>query len=95
MAVVRINEFTAAAGQAEALRAFLASVIALIEGAHGCEAVELLVAQEDPSQLVVLETWESVAAHKAAAARVPPEKIAEVMPLLGGPIKGRYYDATK
>ena len=92
MSVVRINEFHAAAGKATALREFLRAVIAEIQTAPGCQGCDLLADQEDNTALVIVETWESVAAHQAAAGRIPPEKIAEVRPLLAAPPKGRYYD---
>ena len=92
MAIERINYFRAATGSERTLRAFLESVISVIKGATGCKAVELLVDQEDASQLVILERWNDVASHQAAAKLIPPSKLAEVGPLLAEPPKGRYYD---
>jgi quinol monooxygenase YgiN len=92
MAIKRINHFHAAAGREEALRAFLQSVISVIKGATGCQAVELLVDHEDGSQLVIVEQWNDVASHQTAARLVPPTKLAEIGPLLAEPPKGRYYD---
>jgi quinol monooxygenase YgiN len=94
MAVTRINDFRAAQGKEVALRAFLASVIGMIREAPGCQACELVVDQEDRAHLVFIETWTDVAAHQAAATRIPPAKMAEVRPLLAEPPKGRYYDRT-
>ena len=95
MAVVRINEFHAAAEKAAELRAFLRGVIEVVEKAPGCVACELLADREDASRLVVVETWDSVAAHQAAATRIPPERLAEVRPLLAEPPRGRYYDDAR
>ena len=92
MSVIRINDFHAAPRSADALRAFLSGVIDLIKGAPGCRAVELVADQTDASHLVILETWDDIAAHQAAARRVPPEKVAELMPLLSKPVSGQYYD---
>ena len=92
MPVVRINEFHAAPDKATALRDFLRAVIMEIETAPGCQGCQLLADQEDKASLVIVETWDSVAAHQAAAGRIPPEKIADVRPLLASPPKGRYYD---
>jgi quinol monooxygenase YgiN len=92
MAIVRINEFTAAPNQAAGLRHFLSSVIATVTAAPGCLGCELLIAHEDPTRLAIIETWESIAAHQAAATRIPPEKMAEVKALLGEAPRGRYYD---
>jgi quinol monooxygenase YgiN len=91
MAITRINEFHAAPGRADALHAFLASVLSLIRGADGCRSVELFVGYDDAAHLAIIEVWDSVEAHKAAASRVPPAKLAEVLPLLAEPPKGRYY----
>ena len=94
MAVTRLNDFHAATGKEIALRDFLRSVIVLIESAPGCLAVELLLDQEDRAHFVIVERWTDVAAHRAAASRVPPEKMAEVRPLLESPPTGRYYDPS-
>ena len=92
MAIVRINEFRAAIGKAAGLRDFLASVISTIQQAPGCQHCELLVDHEDPERFAIIETWDSIAAHQAAAMRIPPEKMAEVRALLGDSPRGRYYD---
>ena len=92
MAIKRINYFHAATGSEQALRAFLQSVISVIKAAEGCQAVELLVDQEDASQLVIVEQWTNVDSHQAAAKLIPPSKLAEVGPLLASPPKGQYYD---
>ena len=92
MPVIRINDFHAADGRSDALRSFLSGVIDLVKDAAGCRAVELLVDPTDASHLIILETWDDVAAHQAAAQQVPPEKIAEIMPLLSKPVTGKYYE---
>ena len=94
MSVTRINEFHAGPGRSDALCDFLKSIIGMVVSSPGCLACELLVDSEDASQLVILETWDSIAAHQAAAKIIPPEKIAEVMPLLAEPVIGRYYRPT-
>lgn len=91
MLITRINEFHAASEKAHALRAFLSDVIDLIRDAAGCRSVELLVGHDDDSRVAIIEVWESVDAHRAAASRIPPAKLAEVQPLLAEPPKGRYY----
>ena len=92
MAIVRINEFRALADQVAALHAFLGSVIDLVAQAPGCQGCQLLIDHEDPSRFLILETWASLAAHQAAAAQIPPAKLAEARALLAEPPKGRYYD---
>jgi quinol monooxygenase YgiN len=93
MPIVRINEFQAAPGKAASLHAFLADVVGVIEQAPGCREVLLLTEHEDPTRLVIVETWDSIDAHKAAASMIPPAKLAEVQPLLAAPPRGRYYAA--
>jgi len=91
MSVTRINEFHAAPDKARALHDFLSGVIHIIRDAPGCRSVELFVGQDDESYLAIIEAWESVEAHQAAASRIPPARLAEVQPLLAEPPKGRYY----
>lgn len=92
MPITRINEFHAAAGKATALREFLRSVVDVVATSPGCQDCELLVDPEDASRLAIVETWDSVSAHRAAATKVPAEKISEVRSLLSEPPKGRYYE---
>ena len=93
MAIVRINEFHAAVGKSTALLEFLRAVMDVVKSSSGCHGCQLLVDNEDGSQLAIVETWDSIAAHQAAAGKIPPDKLAEVMPLLAMPPKGRYYRA--
>ena len=94
MTITRINHFEAAEGQAEALRDFLKSVVATVKSAAGCQGCQLLRDPEEPRRLAIIEVWDSIAAHRAAAAVIPPERIAQVMPLLAGKPTGRYYEAV-
>ena len=91
MSIVRINEFHAADGSAVALKEFLASIMAQIEGAPGCRGCELLVDPADATRLAIIETWDDVAAHQAAASRVPREQYAAFQTLIAEPPRGRYY----
>ena len=90
MPVLRINAFHAPEGQGPGLQAFLAGVIDIIRDAPGCVDVELLIDDADPARLTIVERWMDVAAHQAAAGRIPPELMAQVKPLLAEPPKGRY-----
>jgi quinol monooxygenase YgiN len=91
VSVTRINQFQAREGQAQALRAHFESIIALIRSSTGCESVQLLKGVEDPTHLAIIEVWESVEAHQAAARNIPPELFQETRALLAGPAKGEYY----
>lgn len=91
MSIARINTFHAAADRADDLRAFLSEVVADVRSAPGCRSVHLLVRQDDPTELAVVEEWESVEAHQAAASRIPAERLNAVRPLLAAPPSGHYY----
>ena len=53
--------------------------------------MELYVDPDDDSRFAIVESWERVAAHKAAASRIPPAMFAEFQPLIAEPPTGRYY----
>lgn len=91
--VTRINTFEAQPGKAGELRDFLASVIDAIIDAAGCRSVELLIGRDSPSRLAIVETWDSVDAHKAAAGRIPPEMMQKAMTLFASPPGGAYYES--
>ena len=95
MSIVRLNEFCAPEGKGAALGDFLAGVIAVIRDSPGCLDVELLADPSDPTRFAIVERWVDVAAHQAAAGRVPPEQMAQVRPLLAEPPRGRYYEPRK
>jgi quinol monooxygenase YgiN len=91
MRTTRINTFIAKDGMANELHEFLTSIISVITQLPGCESCNVLHRQDDAHELVIIETWTSVAAHQAAAQTIPPEKIAMLMPLLSKPPSGAYY----
>ncbi len=91
MPITRLNEFQAAPAQATALRDFLRSIIARIIDAPGCRSCELLVQQDDPARFAIIEVWESVAAHQASVARIPPELMQQAFALFAVPARGAYY----
>ena len=93
MAITRINTFEARSGQAAELREFLSSVIALIIDAPGCRSVELLVGHDDPARLAILESWDTVEAHQAAASRISPELLQQARVLFASPPVGAYYES--
>lgn len=91
MAITRINEFTPKAGRGAELRQFLESVIDLIRGAAGSRSCQLLQATDQPELFAIIEVWDSVEAHRAAAKAIPPSKVQAVMPLLVAPATGAYF----
>lgn len=91
MTITRINLFTAKPGAEQQLHQFLSSVISVIKSCQGCISCMLLQGAEDPSQLAIIEEWESIKAHQAAASAIPPEKLAEAMAMFAEPPRGMYY----
>jgi quinol monooxygenase YgiN len=91
MSIVRINEFKTSPEKSEFLKNFLLGVIEEIKDAPGCLECKLLIGYDDGSRLVIVETWESVAAHQAAAKIIPPERLAEAMSMFTAPPRGSYY----
>lgn len=93
MKVTRVNEFRSSDGKAEELFDFLKSLKTYIASSAGCESCEVLQNCDDENLFLVLETWDSVDAHKESLAKYPKEKMAAAMSLIGGPPKGSFYHA--
>lgn len=93
MSVTRINKFEAKEGMATNLGAFLMSIVPLVEQSAGCQSCQVLQNQENGSEFVVIEVWDSVSAHKASVKNIPPEKFGVVMPMLASSPSGSYYAA--
>ena len=94
MPITRINEFRAAPEQSDTLRDFLLSVIERILGADGCQSCQLLRHHDDDARFAIVEVWDSIDSHQAAASRIPPELLAQARPLFAEPARGAYYDAV-
>jgi len=91
MSVTRINEFRALAGHGNALRDLIRSFVPSIEASPGCLGCQLLQSDEDPTHIVVIEHWESEAAHQASLRHIPPDAMQAAMGLLAAPPAGEYY----
>jgi quinol monooxygenase YgiN len=91
MNVTRINEFRAKDGEDVNLYALLASFLPIITAADGCQSCQLLHNLDDPARLVIIEVWDSVAAHQAAAKKIPPQHVEKALELLACPPRGAYY----
>lgn len=92
MAIFRLNEFTSAEGQSNALHLFLTSLIPYISSSEGCISCEVLTQQDDASSFVVIEKWESIECHVKSIAEFPKEKMLAAMPLFGAQPVGRYFN---
>jgi heme-degrading monooxygenase HmoA len=91
VSITRINLFTAKPGAEQQLYEFLRSVIGVIQGSGGCISCTLLRGAEDSSQLAIIEEWQSITDHQAAASAIPPEQLAQAMQLFAKPPTGAYY----
>jgi len=91
MSVTRISEFQAKPEWTEDLRAFLLSIIPMIKSSQGCESAQLYQNQADPTKFTMIEVWDAIESHQASARNIPPEKLAEIRPLLASSPGGSYY----
>lgn len=91
MTITRINQFEAKASAEEQLYVFLQSVISTIASCPGNISVRLLRGSENPACLAIIEEWDSIASHQAAAKAIPREKLAEAAALFAKPPTGMYY----
>ena len=99
MTILRLNEFKALPGKFESLTALFQDIVAGIRETPGCLSCELLIKVADGAgydeKLVVIEVWDSIEAHKAAAAAISPDDFTAVMALLNGRPSGQYYTAVE
>lgn len=93
MTVVRVNEFTAAAGKAQQLAEFLQGLVPYISGAKGCQSCELLIDPSRAEHFLIIESWDCVESHQLAITNYPQEDMQAAMPLFAEPPKGNYYQA--
>lgn len=92
MSIARIGIFTGKPGQIDDLKDFLFSIIPMIKSSSGCESVQLYQNQDDPASFTMIEIWDSIESHQASVKNIPPEKLAEIRPLLGSSPSGSYYE---
>ncbi len=92
MSITRVSHFRASEGNAERLMEFLRDQVRpIVVGSAGCKGCQILQCTDDAMRFAVIEIWESIDAHKASLAKVPPSMFAAVMPLLGEKPSGFYY----
>ncbi|MBW8185037.1 putative quinol monooxygenase [Shewanella nanhaiensis] len=89
--IVRVGEFQAAPGQAEALYQFLLSLAPYIQGSKGCLSYQVLRKEGEVNEFAVIERWDSVESHQRSVKGFPPEQMQTAMPLFGAAPKGTYY----
>ena len=89
--VTRINDFQAHEGQGDALREQIESFLPVIEAAPGCRSCRMLQGEDDADRIVVIEEWESVPDHRAAAESIPADALTRAKALLVAPPRGGYF----
>ena len=91
VSVTRIGEVQAKEGLTEKLREFLVSIMPIIRSSEGCESVQLYQNRDDATKFIMIEVWDSVESHHTSVKYIPPEKLAEIRPLLVASPSGSYY----
>jgi len=95
MPITRIGETQAKPELTEALRDFLLSIMPMIKSSPECESVTLYQSHDDPTKFTMIEVWDSIESHQASVKNIPPEKLAEIRPLLASAPSGGYYRAVQ
>lgn len=91
MSITRINHFRARDQHAAELKLFLTEMLPFIRSSTGCQSCELLQDHSEPTRIVIVEVWDTVEAHKASLAKVPPEQFHQAKEYLAEPPHGAYY----
>lgn len=96
MAVIVTFEVQAKPDQREALREFMRRILPDTRAYQGCQGLDLLIDQDAPERLVVLEKWESRAHYERYLAwREESGTVAKVGPMLAAPPTVRYFDVDR
>ncbi len=95
MTVKVLLEATAKPGTGADLVATFASILPDTRAYDGCAGVEVLRNQDDPDNLVLVETWESRAHYeKYFAWRQETGLVGQLVEAIAGPPSIRYFDTT-
>ena len=92
MSIYRIGEIQAKPELTEDLRHFLLSIMPMMKSSQGCESVTLYQSHDDSTKFTMIEVWDTIESHQASVKRIPPEKLAEIRPLLASAPSGTHYD---
>ncbi len=95
MTITRIGETQAKPELTAQLREFLRSILPMIKSSQGCESVTLYQSVDDPTKFTIVEVWISTEAHHASVTNIPPEKLAEIWPLLASTPSGGYFELVE
>lgn len=91
MSITRVNEFIAQDGRTEELETYLASIIPVIESAEGCLYCHLLRGHDNPARFLIIETWESIAAHQLSVEGIDKKEFLRAMTLLAETPRAEYF----
>lgn len=92
MSISRIGEVQSKPELTEVLRDFLISIIPGIKSSQGCESITIHQSHDDPTKFIMIEVWDNIESHQASVKNIPPEKLAEIRPLLESAPSGNYYN---
>jgi len=92
MSITRIGEFQANSESTETLQNFLLSIMPIIRSSQGCESVTLYQSRDNLTKFSMIEVWDNIESHQASVKNIPPEKLAEIKPLLASAPSGGYFD---
>lgn len=95
MTISRIGETQAKPQLTAELRDFLISILPMIKSSKGCESVTLYQSRDDPAKFTIVEVWDSIESHQASVRNIPPEKLAEIRPLLATAPSGGYFERVE
>ncbi|HEX5837056.1 MAG TPA: antibiotic biosynthesis monooxygenase family protein [Anaerolineales bacterium] len=92
MTITRIGQTQAKPELTAELRTFLISILPMIKSSQGCESATLYQSRDDPTKFTIVEVWDSIESHQASVTNIPPEKLAEIRPLLASAPSGGYFE---
>jgi quinol monooxygenase YgiN len=95
MTITRIGETQAKPDLIVELREFLRSILPIIQSSPGCLSVTLYQSRDDPAKFTIVEVWDSIELHQASVRNIPPEKLAEIRPLLADTPGGGYFELVE
>lgn len=91
MSITRVNEFIAQEGKTDALGDYLASSVPLIEAADGCLYCHLLRGIDNPARFLIIETWESIAAHQLSVQGIDRKTFLQTINSLAETLHAEYF----
>lgn len=95
MGVVVLLDLKVKPDKVEEFKEFVASIIGDTRAYDGCESMTFTANQDDPTNVVFVERWESREKYeKYFAWRVETGALEQVVPMLASEPSPRYYDVV-